>query len=94
MLREVDEFLSAQSSLRVGVFSFLLVGIVGAIDLATGYELSFSVFYALPVAIGSWYAGRRFGFLVCGVSAMTWLAADYTSGHPFSHPTIPFWNAS
>ncbi|MDF1551661.1 MAG: GGDEF domain-containing protein [Deferrisomatales bacterium] len=93
MLREADEFLSAQSARRVGVFSFLLIGVVGTIDHATGYELSFSVFYTIPVGIGSWYAGKRFGFLVCIVSAMTWLAADYTSGHLFSHPTIPFWNA-
>ncbi len=94
MLKEVDRFLSTQSAFRIGVFSFLLVAIVGAIDLATGYELSFSIFYTLPVGIASWYAGKRFGLLVSVVSAVTWLAADYSSGHPYSYSTIPFWNAS
>jgi diguanylate cyclase (GGDEF)-like protein len=94
MLRKLNGFLSAQSSFQIRAFSFLLVAIVGAIDLATGYELSFSIFYTIPVGIASWYAGKRFGLLVSIVSAMTWLAADYTSGHPYSYPAILFWNAS
>jgi len=94
MLRKVNGYLSAQSSFHIGVYAFLLIAIVGAIDLATGHELSFSVFYTIPVSVGSWYAGKRFGLLICIVSAMAWLAADYTSGHQYSNPTIPFWNAS
>ena len=94
MLRAANGFLSAEPSFQLGVISFLLVAIVGAIDLSTGYELSFSIFYAIPVGIASWYAGKRLGFFVCVISAMTWLAADYASGHQYSHPTIPLWNAS
>lgn len=77
----------------LGVFLFLLVAIFGAADLATGYELSFSIFYVIPVGIGSWYAGKRLGFLVCIISVVTWFAADYYSGHQYSHPAIAFWNA-
>ncbi len=66
---------------------------VGAVDFATGYELSFSVFYTIPVGIGAWYAGKRLGYLVCLMSAMTWFAADETLGHQYTHPIIPFWNA-
>lgn len=32
---------------------------VGALDLATGPELSFSVFYLGPVALAAWFGGRR-----------------------------------
>jgi diguanylate cyclase (GGDEF)-like protein len=94
MLREANEVLSAQSSSRIGALSFFLIAIVGAFDFATGYELSFSIFYTVPVGIASWYAGKRLGFLVSIASAASWLAADFGSGHPYSHPTIPFWNAS
>ncbi len=93
MLRAANGFLSAQPSFQLGIISFLLVAIVGTIDLATGYELSLSIFYAIPVGIASWYAGKRLGFFVCVISAMTWLAADYASGHQYSHSTIPLWNA-
>jgi len=67
---------------------------IGVIDLLTGYELSFSILYVVPVLISSWYGGRRLGFGVCILSAATWLAVDYTAGHQYTHPAIPFWNAS
>jgi len=88
----MKKFLSARSSLQIRMLCLSMVAVVGAIDLATGYELSLSIFYAIPVAIGSWYVGRRFGMLVCVVSAITWFAADSIAGHQYSHPTIPLWN--
>jgi hypothetical protein len=33
----------------------LITAVLGMIDLATGYEYSFSVFYLLPVSIAAWY---------------------------------------
>jgi len=93
MLRAANGFLRARSSFQLVAISFLLIVAVGAADLESGYELSVSIFYAIPVAIGAWYVGRRFGFLACAVSAATWFAADAISGHQYSHPTIPLWNA-
>jgi len=93
MLRAVDGFLSALSPFQLAVFLLLAVAIVGAMDFATGYELSFSIFYTIPIGIGAWYGGSRLRLLLCIISAMTWLAVDYTSGHQYSHPGIPFWNA-
>lgn len=94
MLRAVNGFLSAQSQVRLAASSLLLVAAIGAIDHLTGYELSFSIFYLIPVGISSWYAGKRLGILVCIISATTWLAVDYTAGHQYTHPAIPYWNAS
>ncbi|WP_313952903.1 GGDEF domain-containing protein [Accumulibacter sp.] len=86
--------LSLLSPWQLRAYSFLLVAIVGACDLATGYELSLSIFYTIPVGVGTWYVGRRFGFLVCIVSAISWLTVEYAADHQFSHPAIPFWNAT
>lgn len=94
MLRKVDELLSAQSSFGIRILSYLLIAILAAIDLATGYELSFSIFYIVPVSISSWYVGKRFGILVSIVCAIAWYTADHLSGHQYSHPTIPYWNSS
>ncbi len=93
MLREAHGVLSAQPPFNIGAISFLLVAIIGAIDFATGYELSFSIFYTIPVGIVSWYAGKRLGFLACIISTITWLAADFTAGHQYSNSAIPIWNA-
>ncbi len=92
MLRATKKFLSALSLLQLEVLSLSLVAAVGAVDLATGYELSFSIFYTIPVGIGSWYVGRRFGILVCVVSAISWFMADSVAGHQYSHPAILYWN--
>jgi len=59
MLKAITGFLSALSPLQLAVFLSLAVASVGAIDFATGYEVSVSAFYTIPIGIGAWYAGRR-----------------------------------
>lgn len=72
---------------------FLVTVILGYIDFATGFEYSFSVFYLLPVSLAAWYDTIRVTIVTIIFSAITWLSADYISGHNYSHPIIPFWNA-
>ncbi len=93
MLIKLDRLLSALPSLQIAGLSVLLIAIVGAFDWITGYELSFSVFYTLPIALGAWYGGRRIGLATCVLAAATWMSADQLSGHAYSHPGIPLWNA-
>lgn len=71
---------------------FILVLLLGVIDTLTGEELSFSVFYMLPIYIVTWYIGRWQGITISIFSALTWLVADYLAGHVFSHGLIPVWN--
>ena len=72
--------------------NILLVLLLGIIDTLTGQETSFSVFYMLPIYLVTWYVGRLPGVVVSIISALTWLAADYISGHTTSYPLIPLWN--
>lgn len=37
----------------------LCVGLVGIADVATGPELSFGLFYLLPVVLVTWFTGSR-----------------------------------
>jgi DMSO reductase anchor subunit len=71
----------------------VIVSFVGTLDYFSGYELSFSIFYLVPISITSWYAGKRLGIFLCIVSAATWLLVDYASGHLYTNKAIPFWNA-
>lgn len=93
MQKILNRFLRARSRIQIAAISLLLIALVGVTDFSTGYELSFSIFYLIPVAISSWYAGRRFGILACLVSAMSWYYADHATGHQYSNPEIPVWNA-
>ena len=71
----------------------LITAVLGMIDLATGYEYSFSVFYLLPVSIAAWYDQFKITALTIMLSAMTWLIADIHAGHHYSNTFIPLWNA-
>lgn len=69
-----------------------LVGLIGMVDYATGYEWSWSVFYLAPVALVTWFGGRRTGLLLAAASAATWVLADLAAGHPYSRNVIGLWN--
>ena len=76
----------------VVALGFILIGIVGIIDYLTGYELSFSLFYLIPITLVTWYAGQRFGLAMSLVSALVWSIIDVASGAKYSHPLIYVWN--
>ncbi|MCB0300134.1 MAG: hypothetical protein KDE52_08765 [Calditrichaeota bacterium] len=42
---------------------------MGTINYLTGFEISFSIFYIIPIAIGAWYASNRTGYELCLCSA-------------------------
>jgi diguanylate cyclase (GGDEF)-like protein len=76
------------------MMGFILIVGLGLLDFITGYELSFSLFYLLPISLVVWFAGKRFGIAASIVSAAVWLLADVLSGNHYSHAIIYFWNSA
>lgn len=70
----------------------VLIGVVGVLDVLTGYEISFSLFYVIPISFVAWFISRRHAVIASFASALVWLVADWASGHVYSHPFIPIWN--
>jgi PAS domain S-box-containing protein len=75
-------------------FGLALVVLVGVIDYLTGVEISFSIFYLIPVSLVAWFAGKWPGLLIALTSAAACLTADSMGGSTFSHAAIPYWNAA
>jgi diguanylate cyclase (GGDEF)-like protein len=73
---------------------FIVVALVGVLEHLVGRELFFSIFYLIPISLVTWFTARWVGIMVSIISAMVWLLADFTSGHTYSHPAIPYWNMS
>jgi diguanylate cyclase (GGDEF)-like protein len=71
-----------------------LVVLLGMIDLYTGPELAFALFYLIPVSLVAWFSGRGLGGFVSLVSAGVWLLVDLLTREPYSHSLIPYWNAA
>ncbi len=84
--------LEQKSKLWIASSGFGLVLLLGVLDTLSGQEISFSVFYMLPIYLVTWHLGRWPGVAISIISALTWLLADYIAGGTPSHPLIPFWN--
>jgi len=93
MLDDFAAYLSKWNKASIIVVGILFIGTVGTLDLITGYELAFSIFYLAPISLVAWFAGGRAGLITAIISALVWLAADVFAGHDTSHPAIPLWNA-
>jgi diguanylate cyclase (GGDEF)-like protein len=70
---------------------FTLIGVIGTLDILTGYEMAFSIFYVMPISFAGWLMGRRIGILASLVSTFIWLLTDL-SGHIYANPIVPLWN--
>ncbi|OGL47167.1 MAG: hypothetical protein A2161_14245 [Candidatus Schekmanbacteria bacterium RBG_13_48_7] len=77
-----------RSKIFIILFNFLGVILLGVIDTVTGSEISFSIFYFIPIFIGCWYMGRSTGILLSFASAIAWFAADLLNGHGYSYFTL------
>lgn len=74
--------------------TIVLMAVVTALDWVTNPDISFSIFYVLPVSIAAWFVGRRAGLLLSLLSAGGWHLADALSNpHIYSSPLIPYWDA-
>ncbi|MDY6531410.1 GGDEF domain-containing protein [Acinetobacter faecalis] len=92
MLTQVEKLLSGRALTRRSII-ILFTLIMGWIDLATGYEYSFSVFYLIPVSVDVWYDNTKVTVLsILGATCM-WLYADFSSGHQYTQTLAPYWNA-
>lgn len=71
------------------VASFFLVLVLGVIDYITG-DYSILVFYMLPVAYASWYAGKGGGLSIAFLSGIARFVSDMSA---YSNPKLHFWNS-
>ena len=52
------------------------------------------MFYLFPISLVTWFGGIRIGVATSVASDLSWFIADAISGHPYSHPAIPYWNTA
>src|SRR5471030_255866 len=66
---------------------------LGIVDYLAPPDLSFAVFYFIPIFLVVWFVGRTPGLLMALVCALAWPYHDElpNRGH-YSHPLVPYWN--
>ncbi len=81
--------------IALGIILLILIGIIHYMEAAmTKGELSFSIFYLLPILLVSWYVNLRAGIIMSFVCVVVWEAIDFMTGPAYSHPLIPYWNTA
>ncbi len=90
----LTDFFTKKSRVFSIIVGFVLIGIVGYVDYITGRDVSFAIFYLVPIAYITWYTGRPTGTMASLASALTWFFDEYTGTDLSLHPTIPYWNAA
>ncbi|MEI7946351.1 MAG: hypothetical protein WCJ02_06620 [bacterium] len=74
------------------IATIVLTLMLGIIDWVSGYELQFFIFYFLPVGIVAWMCNLKRICFVVGLCTLTWFAADWFSGNPYTHIGYAIWN--
>jgi hypothetical protein len=76
--------------ISIGVLLLLLVD---GVDYLSGHEVSFFVFYFLPIAFVSWHTNRKSATFFAVVVTGNWLVINCLEEAPYSHWLIRYWNA-
>jgi diguanylate cyclase (GGDEF) domain len=88
----LTSFFNKRSKIFWGSTGFIMVVLLGLVDYLTGYELSFALFYLIPIALVAWFGGKRLGLLISAASAIAWFSADFLSGNRYLNPSLYVWN--
>ena len=82
-----------ENKILILIASLAAVAMTGYLDLITGYKLSFSFFYLLPIGTITWFLGFESGLIFSVLCAVILLTVDYYS-RPLSDPLfVHSWNA-
>ena len=75
------------------IAGILSVGFLGILDFITGNEVTFSLFYLLPVILVTWASGQKAGVFISFLSTLTLLVATLAASQIDVHPFTLFLNA-
>jgi diguanylate cyclase (GGDEF)-like protein len=91
----LTKYLENQSKFFLLTLGLLLVLLIGGIDYLVAADVSLSIFYLIPIAFTTWYAGEAAGIFISICSAIAWFIANEFMGklvHDLAG--IPYWNAA
>ena len=70
-----------------------IVLLIGLVDYASGWQVSWSTVYAYPIALTALYVGVGWAYALSLLSVVLYTAGDVATGFQFDNWLIPVWNA-
>jgi diguanylate cyclase (GGDEF)-like protein len=92
ILPQVHTFFLKRNKSAALYLALLLVGFVGYLDYTTGFEVSLSFLYLVPIALATWYVNSEAGYVVTFVSVLTFILSNWAAGEVYSQEIIRYWN--
>jgi diguanylate cyclase (GGDEF)-like protein len=92
MIDRFDRILRHRTALQLHVLCLFLVLFLGYVDFLTGPELSFSVFYLLPIGVMAWYVPSRACYIYSVFAAVVWDTSNILAGEELSLAVFYLWN--
>jgi diguanylate cyclase (GGDEF)-like protein len=91
-IESVLNALSGRSKNFILSLSLCLAVAIGAVNIVTGFEISISLLYLIPISVAAWLYGSWCGIFVSVFCSAIWFAADYLSGYQHRNLYIGIWN--
>jgi signal transduction histidine kinase len=63
-------------TLSLTALCLIAVASIGLVDLLSGPDIGFSLFYLIPVVVAAWYVGRGPGVILAVAAGLAWILAD------------------
>src|SRR5256885_12714035 len=67
------------------------VAVIWLVDISTGPDFGFAIFYLVPIGLASWWLGRSVAVLTAMLPAVAWIWADLLA-RPSVLPSASIWN--
>ena len=90
----ISKTFAQQPHVRIFIEMFVAILFVGFIDLITGYQISFFLFYAAPIFAVAWFCDKKLAILIGLIAGIVWWWADWEAGHPYLHNWIEGWEVT
>jgi len=71
--------------------SAAVVLLIAVADFLTGYELTLSILYFVPLFITAWRCGLQPAVVLSLFAVGAWMSSDILAGHHYSHPFYRWW---
>jgi signal transduction histidine kinase len=88
------DWLGKQSRSVIAYLATAVVLLIGVGDYLSGFEISWSIAYVIPIALATWYVGRDFAYVLSLLSVMLWIAGELANGIEVSSWLVPVWNSA
>ena len=87
-IKRILEFLENGHPIFWSLAGIGSIGLLGIIDMLTGNEITFSLFYLAPIVLVTWAVDQSAGLVMSLLSAFTLLGAEIAAGQTYSRPSI------